>query len=142
MGYFNSFLQLAGRLLLGVIFLVSGIHKFQDTESVAKYMAAEGMTMVPFFLYSAALLEIVASLALMIGWKTRWAALALVLFMIPTTLLFHHFWNVEGAMQFIQKAMFFKNLAIIGGLLTVVAVGAGCFSLDACCCKKNCDTKP
>ena len=121
-----------GRLFISAIFLISGIGKFLDYEGTVQYMASKGLQFIPVLLVSAALLEIVASLALIFGIKVRWAAFALFLFLIPTTYLFHDFWNSADQFQ-LQFVMFMKNLSIMGGLLYIMGAGAGNFAIDRCC---------
>ena len=67
---------------------------------------------------------------LLVGWKARWAALALIVFMIPATLYFHAFWSYPEAQFVNQFHHFFKNLAIIGALFMVMGMGSGALSLD------------
>lgn len=119
-------LALLGRLLLAVLFLLSGVMKIPNFSGTQQYMAAAGMPLTALFLVAAIIIEIVAAVLIMIGFKTKWAALALFVFMIPTTLIFH----TNFADQ-IQMIMFMKNLSIMGGLLLVAAYGAGDWSLDA-----------
>ncbi|MND02113.1 SURF4 family protein [compost metagenome] len=66
----------------------------------------------------------------MIGWQARWAATAIFLFLIPTTFIFHAFWAVEGPGARMEQIQFMKNLCIMGGMLYVMAFGAGPLSLD------------
>jgi putative oxidoreductase len=132
-----SFSILIGRIGLSAIFILAGIGKFMDYSSTAAYMASKGMPVIPFFLYAAAIVEFLGGLGLLLGFKTRYCAAILALFLIPTTFIFHDFWNVEGVTRHLQMAMFMKNLAIFGGLFYVIGCGAGRFSVDACCCKKN-----
>jgi putative oxidoreductase len=122
--------MLLGRICLSIIFILSGVNKFMDPQGNAAYMAAKGMTMVPFFLYSAAILEVVAGLCLFLGLKARYAAGLLLLYLIPVTLLFHDYWNADAASRQLQMLFFFKNLAIFGGLLYAATWGAGGISLD------------
>ena len=75
--------------------------------------------------------EIVAGIALIVGFKARWAALALAIFTLATALLFHNYWTLPADKQFVDMLMFWKNLAITGGLLIVFAFGAGGWSFDA-----------
>lgn len=128
-----SFSLLIGRILLSLIFILAGVGKFMDYEGTAQYMASKGMTMIPVFLYSAAVVELLGGLALLIGYKIRIAAIVLILFLIPTTLIFHDFWNVDVIAKQLQMILFLKNLAIMGGLFYVLGSGAGKFSLDRCC---------
>lgn len=125
-----SFLILLGRILMSVIFLMAGIGKFMDPSGTSLYMASKGMPMVPFFLYAAAIVEVLAGAFLLLGLKTRIAALILVLFLIPATLIFHDFWNSSPADVAAQMVNFLKNLAIIGGLFYIIGNGAGKFSID------------
>lgn len=128
--YGNS-LALMGRLLLCSIFLLSGVGKIMDWPGTQRYMSSEGMPAVPVFLALAILFEIGGGLSLLAGWKARLGALALIVFLIPTTLIFHDFWTYAGQARQMQMINFLKNLAIIGGLAQVTAFGAGRFSLDA-----------
>lgn len=119
-------LALLGRLLLTVLFLFSGVMKIPNFSGTQQYMAAAGMPLTALFLVAAIIIEIVGAALIMIGFKTKWAALALFVFMIPTTLIFH-----TNLADQIQMIMFMKNLSIMGGLLLVAAYGAGDWSLDA-----------
>jgi putative oxidoreductase len=79
----------------------------------------------------AIVVEIVGPLALLVGFQVRWAALALAVFTLVATVFFHNFWAMPAEQQFVQQLMFFKNLGVVGGLLALVASGAGAWSLDA-----------
>jgi putative oxidoreductase len=125
----ENVVSLIGRILLSLIFLASGLGKISDWSGTAGYMTAKGMVAVPFFLTMAILFEIVGGLSVLTGFKARWGAAALFLFMIPTTATFHNFWAFEGMERQMQMIHFMKNLAIMGGLLSVVAFGPGRFSL-------------
>lgn len=120
-----------------VIFVLSGVNKFMDPSGSEAYMAAKGMPMVPFFLYAAAVLEVLGGLMIVFGYHARIAAAALFIYLIPVTYLFHDFWNATAAAQQVQMLFFLKNLAIMGGLLYVVSSGAGGWSFDACCNPKK-----
>jgi len=123
--------SLAGRILLSFIFLLAGLMKIMDWEGMSAYMATKHMPAVPFFLTMAILFELGAGSCLLFGYQARSAALALIVFLIPTTLIFHNFWAAHGPEQQNQMQHFLKNLAIMGGLATVVAHGAGSLSIDA-----------
>ncbi|MCK5425259.1 MAG: DoxX family protein [Emcibacter sp.] len=112
-----------GRLFISLIFLLSGIGKISGYEGTQGYMEAMG---VPGALLPVTIVfEIGFSLAIIVGWKTRIAALALAGFSVVSALIFH--FNLADQMQFI---MFMKNFAIAGGFLFLVAHGAGAYSLD------------
>jgi len=128
----QSCITVAGRVLLSLIFIVSGLTKIANWSGTAQYMASKGMIAVPFFLAMAILFELAGGLSVLTGFKARWGALALVLFLVPVTAIFHNFWTLQGMEQQMQMIHFMKNLAIMGGLLSIVARGAGLASVDEC----------
>ena len=79
----------------------------------------------------AAAVEVLGSLALIFGFGTRFAALALAVFTLVASFFFHAYWSLPADKQMMQQLMFFKNVAVSGGLLALVAFGAGGWSLDA-----------
>lgn len=120
-----------GRLLLSLIFVMSGVHKIMAWSDTASRMEAEGMPLVPLLLAGAIVFEIGGGLSVMLGIRARLGAAALIVFLIPTTLIFHDFWTFEGQEQQLQMIHFMKNLAIMGGLFVVAAVGpGGCCLVD------------
>lgn len=121
--------SLLGRNLLSLIFVASGMGKMADWSGTAGYMASRGMVAVPFFLTMAILFEVIGGLLVLTGFKARWGAAALFLFLIPVTAIFHNFWALEQMERQMQMIHFMKNLAIMGGLLVVVAFGPGSLSL-------------
>ncbi|HEY4178080.1 MAG TPA: DoxX family protein [Kofleriaceae bacterium] len=122
---------LFGRLALAAIFFVSGFAKLTDTSGTAAHMEQAGMSHADTLAVIAGICEIAGAIALATGFLTRLGALGLFLFLIPTTIIFHGFWNLEGAERMTQMVNFMKNLAIGGGLLGFVAYGAGKYSLDS-----------
>ncbi len=126
----ESCLTLLGRILLSLIFILSGLGKIGDWSGTASYMVAKGMVAVPFFLPLAILFELGGGLSVLLGFKARWGARALICFLIPATLIFHNFWAATGTEQRMQMINFLKNLAIMGGLLLVALRGAGKPSID------------
>lgn len=119
-----------GRLLIAAIFLMSGIAKLTDTPGTVAHMTGMGIPYAETLAVVAGVAEVLGAVSLVFGLLTRFGAVGLILFMIPTTLIFHAFWNYEGAERLPQMVNFMKNVAIIGGLATLVAFGAGRFSLD------------
>jgi putative oxidoreductase len=105
--------------LVGLLFVVAGINKILGFDYVAQWMAGAGLPAASVLLVATIALEIGAGLLLMIGWKTRWAALALAAFLIPTTLVFHAFWSAEAAQLQDQLTQFLKNTAIFGAMLMI-----------------------
>ena len=121
---------LAGRVLMAVIFLISGYGKLTDFAGTAGMMASQGMPMAEFLAAGAIVFELGGALMLVFGWKMRWGALMLILFTIPATIIFHNFWAADAAQYQNQLAHFLKNVSMIGGLLYMMAFGAGPLSLD------------
>lgn len=119
-----------GRSLLALIFVVSGLGKIGAFEATQGYMAAAGMPLTGPLLVAAIAIEVLGGLMLMVGFKARWGAFALIVFLIPATFIFHAFWTLEGGEVRLQMIQFLKNLSIIGGLLVIVAWGPGPLSLD------------
>jgi putative oxidoreductase len=120
----DPYLALGGRILLSFIFIVAGFSKIASGgEGMVQYMESAG---VPGFLFwPAALFEVIAGLAILVGFKTRISAFLLAGFCIVTAVLFHY----VPADQ-MQMTMLMKNFAIAGGLLILARFGAGEFSVD------------
>ena len=121
---------LLGRCLLGLIFILSGSGKITGFAATAGYMASKGLPLPELLLIPTILIELGGGLLLVLGYQTRWAALAIFLFLIPATLIFHNFWAVAADQVRDQQINFEKNLAIMGGMLYVVFTGAGRYSLE------------
>jgi putative oxidoreductase len=119
---------LAARLGVGAIFLVSGLGKLAAWNATTAWVAGAGVT--PLLLAGATALEIGGALSLLLGWKTRVGAVALVAFLVPVTLVFHAFWGAPAAEAQLQTIQFLKNVSIGGGLIAVLTAGPGAFSLD------------
>lgn len=126
----EKYTTLIGRILLSTIFLMSGVGKIFDWSGTVGYMAAHGMFAIPFFLVAAMVLEIGGGLSVLLGFKAKLGAIALLVFLVPTTLIFHNFWAIADPMaQKMQMISFLKNLSIMGGLLFVYSFGSGPFSV-------------
>jgi putative oxidoreductase len=121
---------LVGRLLLAYIFLLSGFAKIGKFAGTAAYMASKGLPVSEVLLIATIIIEVGGALMLVLGWKARWAALAIFLWLIPVTLIFHGYWAVEPEHMRTQMIQFNKNLAIMGGMLYVMVTGSGRYSLD------------
>jgi len=125
-GYYSSknVISLGSRVLLSAIFLKAGVDKILHPVATQQYMAAHGMHLTGLFLLAAIAVELAGGLSVLLGYKTRWGAIALAIFLIPATLIFH----TNFADQ-IQTIMFMKNLAILGGLLMLIQYGPGRITL-------------
>lgn len=143
MGMFQSGVAFLGRAMLSIIFISSGVNKMFDwqatllmfNQALTDWLAISiGSPLLQSLLewalaYSTPLLvcgmifEVLGGLSVFLGLWTRFGAVLLVLFMIPTTLLFHAFWNVQGPERAMQMISFMTNVSITGGLLFVAAMG-------------------
>jgi putative oxidoreductase len=123
--------SLIGRLLLAFLFLPAGISKIGGFAGTVGYIASKGLPLPQVGAGLAIVIEIGAALALIVGWQTRWAAVVLAVFTLAATIFFHNFWAMPAEQVMVQQLMFYKNIAVIGGLLTLAAWGAGAWSVDA-----------
>ena len=126
----TKFGPLAGRIMLALIFLISGFAKIGNFAGTAGFMASKGIPFAEIALALAIIIEIGGGVMLVAGWKALWAALAIFLFLIPATLIFHNFWAVEAAQFQNQMNHFLKNVCILGGMLYIMAYGSGPLSID------------
>jgi putative oxidoreductase len=132
MNTFSSWPVLIARVLLALMFVLAGFGKlFGGLDGTAGYIASVGLPMPMVLAVGAGVLELGAGLLLIIGWQARWAALALALFTLVASFIFHAYWSLPADQQMMQQLMFMKNLSVVGGLLCVFAFGAGALSLDA-----------
>lgn len=119
-----KFGPLAGRILLSVIFIIAGWKKLTGFEGTLGYMASKGLPFTELLLVLTIIIELGGGLLILLGWQARWAALAIFLFLIPVSIIFHPFWADPE-----QFNSFFKNLAIMGGMAYIVSYGSGPLSL-------------
>ncbi len=119
------------RVLLALMFVLAGLSKFGNLAGAAGYIASKGLPMPMLLAAAAATLELIGGVALAIGFQARLTALALAVFTIVVTPIFHGFWSVPADQVMITQLLFMKNLSIVGGLLFVFALGAGPASFDS-----------
>ena len=116
---------LTGRILIGVLFLMSGLAKLAAPAATQGYIASVGLPL-PVASYAVAVaVEVLGSSLLIAGFRTRWVAAGMAVFALATALTFHNHFADQN-----QMIHFMKNIAIMGGLLQVVALGGGWFSVD------------
>lgn len=115
--------HIVARVFLGHIFLLAGVSKIGAYEGTQGYMDAMGVPgmLLPLVI----LLEVLGGLAIIAGWKTTWAAIALAGFSVVAAALFHSDFADQT-----QMILFMKNIAIAGGFLLLAINGAGAYSLD------------
>ena len=122
-------LSLMGRILLALLFVPSGFSKIGGFAGTVGYIASKGVPL-PQLAAAAIGIKLGLGLLLLIGCQTHWAALGIALFTVVITFIFHNFWAVPAEQVMAQQQNFFKNMAAVGGLLTVAAWGAGAWSVD------------
>lgn len=127
----QSPLTLIGRWLLAFLFVPAGISKLTGFAGTVGYIASVGLPLPTLGAILAIGVEIGAGVALIAGFQTRIAALILAIFTLAASFFFHPYWAVPVEQQFVTQLLFVKNIAVVGGLLTLAAAGAGAWSLDA-----------
>jgi putative oxidoreductase len=110
-----------GRLLVSVIFILSGSFKIFMFKATADMMAAKGIPLTKVALVLTIMIELGGGILVATGFKARYAAIVMALFLVPVTLTFHNFWAYQGQQQQDQMGHFISNLAIMGGLAAIAA---------------------
>jgi putative oxidoreductase len=126
----NATLLLLARIFMAALFLVAGIRKVLGYAATVGYLTKLGFPAAEVFAVIAIVIEIGAGLMLVFGWRTRWAAWALIVFVVIATAMAHRFWQFEPAQQVNQLNHFLKNFAVICGLLFGAAFGPGRIAID------------
>ena len=122
--------ELLGRVLFVALFLPAGISKLFGFEDTIGYFGSLGIPMASAAVVATITIEVLGSVALLIGYKTRYAAFTLAAFTLFASFIGHAFWAAPADQAFVQQLMFFKNIAVVGGLLILASAGAGKWSLD------------
>lgn len=122
---------LVGRILLALIFVLGGYNKLGSTAATAATMASHGIPLSGVLVYGAIVVELIGGLMLMAGLYARWVAGVLFLYTLALALIFHAYWAAPAAQMRVQHGFFFEHLSMMGGMLIIVALGAGSLSLDA-----------
>ena len=119
-----------GRVFYAAIFLASPLFHF--SPQAIGYAAQQGVPLAALLVPASGLLALAGGLSILVGYHARLGAWLLVLFLVPVTLTMHAFWGISDPMMAqMQQAMFFKNLAMLGGALLIAHFGAGPLSFDA-----------
>lgn len=122
--------SLIGRALMALLFIPAGFSKIAGFTGTAGYIASKGVPLPELAAAAAIGIELGLGILLLIGFQTRWAALGIALFTVVITFIFHAFWSVPAEQVMMQQQAFFKNIAVVGGLLTIAAWGPGAWSVD------------
>ena len=128
---YQNISNLLGRLLIAAMFLPAGLAKMNAFEGTAGYFASLGLPMPTVALVIAIVVEVLGSIALIVGYQTRAVALVMAIFTLAASFAGHAFWNSPADQMRVMQLMFFKNIAVIGGFLILASAGAGKFSIDA-----------
>lgn len=128
----ESLCPLAGRIILGLYFLLPGaLLKIINPQGTADYMASHGMVLIPLFLGLTILIQLAGGAAILVGYKTQIAAFLLAGLTLMISLVMHNFWTLDdGLVRSHETQNFVKNMGIMAGLLAIAGLGAGPFSLD------------
>ena len=126
----NRYGPLIGRLLIAAIFVFSGFGKITGFEGTVGYIASKGLPLPQLGAIAAIIVELGGGILLVLGWKARWAAAAMLLFTLAAAAIFHNFWSVPPDMAQNQMIHFMKNICMAGGLMYVVVFGSGPISVD------------
>ncbi len=127
----EDLILLLGRIALGAIFVKSGLQKLMALSAFAASLAGRGVPQSETWALIGATVEFVGGVLILTGFKTRYASLLMILFVIVATGISHRFWEYAEAARRLQESQFFKNLSIIGGFLLLFVTGSGRFGLDA-----------
>ncbi|MBU3623602.1 DoxX family protein [Polynucleobacter sp. AP-Latsch-80-C2] len=128
---YQSTLNLIGRIAIAALFLPAGIQKLMEIEGTTGYFRSLGLPAFTLLVWVVIAIEIFGSVALILGYKTRFVAVGLAIFTLGASIVGHPFWAAPQDAVFIAQLLFVKNIAILGGLLVLASSGSGAFSLDA-----------
>ncbi len=123
-------LNFFGRLLFVALFLPAGVAKLTGFEGTVGYFSSLGLPLPSVAVVAAIVIEILGSLALLFGVKVRAVAIVLAIFTLLASFAGHAYWAVPQDQMFVQQLLFFKNIAIAGGLILLAITGAGKLSID------------
>ena len=126
----HAVVALIGRLAMGSIFVSSGFTKLNDVAAFAGVLAKRGVPVPSLMGWLGAIVEFGGGLLIIFGFKIRYAAILMVLFVIVATMISHRYWEYPATEIVAQRTNFWKNVAIIGGLLFMFLAGAGRYSVD------------
>ena len=127
---FENVLNLLGRIAIAALFLPAGLNKLMAIEGTSGYFASLGLPGVAIFVWLVIAIEVLGGIALIIGYQTRFVAIGLAIFTVLASIAGHAFWAAPVDAAFIAQLLFFKNIAVTGGLLILASAGPGSISID------------
>jgi putative oxidoreductase len=126
----RDLLAFLSRALIALLFLPEGIGKITDFAGTVQYITANQVPLPEVAAVIGIVVEVGLVALLLVGYQTRWVALAIIVFIVVITFAFHPYWSVAAAQAYDQKLNFYRNFAIAGGLCSILAWGPGGWSLD------------
>ncbi|MEJ8809987.1 DoxX family protein [Variovorax ureilyticus] len=123
-------LALIGRILIAALFIPAGFGKLMGFAGTAGYIASAGLPMPQLGTVIAIVVELGLGILLLVGFKTRLSAIVIAVFTVAAAVFFHNYWGMPAEKAYVNQLMFFKNIAIAGGLLAIAAFGPGRISID------------
>ena len=134
----TNFIALLARILLAFLFVQGGYYKLMGgIPGTVANMTSHGIPFPNILVWGAIAVELVGGLMLMAGLFARWIALIIAAYTLALGLIFHAYWLAPAADAPLERIIFLNHLSLIGGMLAIVAFGAGCFSLDATMGRKS-----
>jgi putative oxidoreductase len=130
MKHFENVLNLLGRISIAALFLPAGLNKLMGVEGTTGYFASLGLPAVAVLVWIVIAIEVLGGIALILGYQTRIVAIGLAIFTVLASIAGHAFWAAPVDAAFIAQLLFFKNIAVTGGLLILASSGAGSISID------------
>lgn len=130
-GLIKQFGPLTGRVLLSLIFIIAGVHKVKTFATASAFLSSHGLIMPDVLLGVIIFIELCGGFFILFGLKTRLFAAIIFIYLIPMTLFFHQYWSFEGIERMSHFHHFFKNIAMMGGMMYIMVHGAGPLSIDS-----------
>ena len=123
---------LAGRVLLGMPFMISGMQKLMNLDQFAAALVKGGISesMAPILAMIGAVVETVGALFVLFGFVTSWASLVMIAFLVIGTFIAHRFWEFEGEIRQLHLFNFEKNVMLAGAFCLLYVAGGGPYSID------------
>lgn len=124
-------LLLASRILIALLFIPAGFQTLSNIAGATSYFSSLGLPLPMLAAWGTGMFELAAGAAVLLGWQTRWVCLALAVFCIAAGTIGHYGQGTDSTLRFLHEQMFWKDVAIAGGLLALAIAGPGNYSADA-----------
>lgn len=130
MEFLQDIFSLVGRVLISAMFLWAAYEKMKNWKATVDYMKTKHIPYLNIILPVGVALKIIGGLSVLLGWHAHIGALLLLIVAISACLKMHDFWRMHGEERNMEKLLFMKDVAVIGGLFMILALGAGNFGID------------